>query len=77
MLTIETIRNVLNGTDLMLTDDEQTVVTACCHLTALQICDMASIEERRAAVAGLPENLAEQIKAEVVQEFNRRKAATA
>lgn len=75
MLPLEKIRNVLHGSETILTNDEQSVVIMACHLTALHIAGMVSVDERRAAVAGLPKNLADGIKAEIVQEFNRRKAA--
>lgn len=75
MLSIEKIRNVLHGTPVAMTTDEQSVVTMACHLTALQICDMETLEERRAAVSSLPGNLAEAIKTEVAQEYARRRSS--
>lgn len=76
MLPLETIRNALHGADLILTTDEQSVVTMACHLTALHIASMESVEDRRTAVASLPPSLSDAIKAEIVQEFNRKKATS-
>jgi len=70
------IRNVLHGTDTPLTADEQSVVTMICHLTALQIAAMPDKASRSAAVAELPANLAEAIKAEIVQAFELRRTAS-
>lgn len=75
MLAHEKIRNVLSGHELLLTADEQSVVIMSCHLTAMQILDMATLEERRAAVASLPANLADGIKGEIKQEHERRRPA--
>lgn len=73
MLAHEKIRNVLSGNDLLLTADEQSVVIMSCHLTAMQILDMPTLEERRAAVANLPTNLADAIKAEIKQAHELRR----
>lgn len=75
MLAHEKIRNVLSGNDLLLTADEQSVVIMSCHLTAIQILAMPTLEERRAAVANLPANLADAIKAEIKQAHELRRMA--
>ena len=76
MTTIITIRNVINGVDLPLSEDEQNVIDMICNLTACTITDMPNKADRTAAVAELPANLADKIKAEIVKIFDMRRTAS-
>lgn len=73
MSPLNKIKNTLQGVVTLLTDQEQAVVDMACHLEAMHIAAMPSVEERRAAVSALPKNLADAVKAEIIQEFARRK----